>query len=137
MVLAVLPHTFLIFCSLSEHGPGGIDGLASWPQLCGPPLMAAFGPPDDPHGPLSPPANVPCSPLSPKSLCVSMEDRVCPYSQVVAGERSIGRNCSIGSREEFSQWWVLTLRFMGFPGDRGDNPPLRSRPSRAQCLCPL
>ena len=107
------------------------------PSFVAPLDGVAFGPPDDPHGPLSPPANVPCSPLSPKSLCVSMEDRVCPYSQVVAGERSIGRNCSIGSREEFSQWWVLTLRFMGFPGDRGDNPPLRSRPSRAQCLCPL
>ena len=36
-----------------------------------------------------------------------------------------------------AQWWVLTLGFMGLPGDRGDNPPLRSRPSRAQCLCPL
>ena len=77
----------------------------------------------------------PCFALSPKSLCVSMEDRVCPYSQVVAGERSIGRNCSIGSREEFSQWWVLTLRFMGFPADRGDNPPLSGHDRVAHNAC--
>ena len=102
MQYMVLTHTFLIFTSLSEHGPGGIDGLASWPQLCGPPLMVAFGPADDPHGPLSLAANVPCSALSPESLYVSMEDRVCLYSQVVAGERRIGWDCSIGSREEFS-----------------------------------
>ena len=44
----------------------------------------------------------PCFALSPKSLCVSMEGRVGPYCQVVAGERSIDWNCSIGSREEFS-----------------------------------
>ena len=33
-MVAFISHLLL---SLNEHGPGGIDGLASWPQLCGPP----------------------------------------------------------------------------------------------------
>ena len=139
LVLTVLPHTFLICCSLSEHGPGGIDGLASWPQLCGPPLMVPFGPPDDPHGP-------PVTPCQCTLLCLVTKVTLCQY-----GGQSVSIQSSSGwRRKEYrggivvlalerssAQWWVLTLGFMGLPGDRGDNPPLRSRPSLAQCLCPL
>ena len=38
--------TYISHPLLSKRGAGGIDGLASWPQLCAP-LMVAFGPTDD------------------------------------------------------------------------------------------
>ena len=44
--------TYISHPLLSKRGAGGIDGLASWPQLCAP-LMVAFGPTDDQQVPLS------------------------------------------------------------------------------------
>ena len=38
--------TYISHPLLSKRGAGGIDGLASWPKLCAP-LMVAFGPTDD------------------------------------------------------------------------------------------
>ena len=76
--------TYISHPLLSKRGAGGIDGLASWPQLCAP-LMVAFGPTDDQQ---VPPCHLlsmaPCFDLSPESLYVSMEGTVGPYSQPVA-----------------------------------------------------
>ena len=129
----VLTHTFLIFSSLSEHGPGGIDGLASWPQLCAP-LMVAFGPTDDQQVP-----PVTCCQWPPALTCHQSHFMSVWRAQWVhTVNQWLGKEYWLQLKYWFSRavlLWVLTLRFMGFPGDRGDNPPLRSRPNRAQCLC--
>ena len=113
-MVAFISHLLL---SLSEHGPGGIDGLASWPQLCGPPLMVAFGPPDDPHAPLSLADNVPALPCH-QSHFMSVWRTECVHTVKCGMEKGVLGRIVVLALERSSVVGIDSTIY-GFPGRPG------------------